>query len=103
MAISFPKSSEYAKLIGQLSVEPAVPLPEESPKYRLDVEHPRKRSGAQSMLYRIVALKNFGDVKKGDVGGWVASDRCLSQTGKCWVYDDAVVEPFGRVQGGCPR
>ncbi len=28
---------------------------------------------------RVVALKDFGDVKKGDVGGFVQSERNLSQ------------------------
>lgn len=40
---------------------------------------------------RIVALKNFSDVKKGDVGGWVKG-YVLSQKGDCWIYDEAKVE-----------
>ena len=42
-------------------------------------------------LYRIKALKDFGDVKKGDIGGFIKSENNLSQKGKCWVYDDARV------------
>jgi len=41
------------------------------------------------MLYRIQALKDFGDVKAGDLGGWIESERNLSQDGNCWVSDDA--------------
>lgn len=40
-------------------------------------------------LYRIRALKNFGDVKAGDLGGWVQSEDNLSQKGYCWIYDNA--------------
>lgn len=40
-------------------------------------------------LYRIRALKDFDDVKKGDVGGWVESEKNLSQKGKCWIYNNA--------------
>ena len=40
-------------------------------------------------LYRIRALKNFSDVKKGDLGGWVSSENNLSQEGDCWIYDEA--------------
>ena len=42
-------------------------------------------------LYRIQALKDFGDVKKGDLGGYVESEKNLSQIEDCWIYDDAVV------------
>ena len=40
-------------------------------------------------LYRIKTLKDFGDVKKGDLGGWVEKEENLSQEDNCWVYDDA--------------
>lgn len=49
------------------------------------------------LLYRIRALKNFGDVKKGDIGGWVESEKNLSQKGLCWIYDDAKVSAKARV------
>ena len=40
-------------------------------------------------IYRIRALKDFGDVKVGDIGGWVCSYNNLSQEGDCWIYDEA--------------
>ena len=42
-------------------------------------------------LYRIEALKDFGDVKKGDKGGFIENEKNLSQSGDCWVYDNAKV------------
>jgi len=42
-------------------------------------------------LYRIRALKGFGDVKKGDLGGFVSGVHNLSQEGLCWVQGDALV------------
>lgn len=42
-------------------------------------------------LYRIEALKDFGDVKKGDNGGFIEKEDNLSQSGNCWVYGDAKV------------
>ena len=42
-------------------------------------------------LYRIRALKDFGHVRAGTLGGFVASERNLSQDGNCWVADDAQV------------
>ncbi len=42
-------------------------------------------------LYRIEALKDFSNVKKGDKGGFVESEENLSQNGDCWIYDNAKV------------
>ena len=42
-------------------------------------------------LYRIKALKDFNDVKKGDIGGYIQSENNLSQLGDCWIYDNAKV------------
>ena len=42
-------------------------------------------------LYRIEALKDFNDVKKGDKGGFIENERNLFQCDDCWVYDDAMV------------
>lgn len=50
-------------------------------------------------LYRIVALKDFSDVKKGDIGGYVSSENSLSQENDCWVYDEAIVIDGSRVSG----
>ena len=41
------------------------------------------------IMYRIRALKDFSDIKAGDVGGWVCSEDNLSQEGDCWIYDNA--------------
>ena len=54
-------------------------------KYKLGEKHPTEN------LYRVVALKDFGNVKAGDIGGWVESEHNLSQEGDCWVCDDAYV------------
>ena len=40
---------------------------------------------------RCVALRDFGDVKKSDVGGFVENESNLSHQGNCWVYDNARV------------
>ena len=48
-------------------------------------------------LYRIEALKDFADIKKGDKGGYVQSEANLSQEGNCWVLDDAKVYDSARV------
>lgn len=42
-------------------------------------------------LYRIKALCSFGNVKEGDLGGFVGSEKNLSQDGSAWIYDDAKV------------
>ena len=41
------------------------------------------------ILHRIRALKDFRNVRKGDIGGYVENEHNLSQEGDCWIYDDA--------------
>jgi predicted acyltransferase (DUF342 family) len=50
-------------------------------------------------LFRIRALRDFGDVKAGDMGGLVESDMQLSHDGNCWIYDGAVVHQDAKVYG----
>ena len=50
-------------------------------------------------LFRIKALKDFNDVKKGDIGGYVESEKNLSQLGDCWIYDNAKVYDNAFVMG----
>jgi predicted acyltransferase (DUF342 family) len=50
-------------------------------------------------LYRIKALKDFSNVKKGDLGGYVESASSLSQEGDCWVYDNTCIYGNNRVYG----
>ena len=54
-------------------------------------------------LFRIKALRDFGNVKKGDLGGWIEKESNLSQDGKAsvfgeaWVYGEAEVYDETRV------
>lgn len=40
-------------------------------------------------LHRIRALKDFGVVCAGDIGGWIEKESNLSHEGNCWVYGEA--------------
>ena len=42
-------------------------------------------------LYRIEALKDFGEIKKGDKGGFIESENNLAHEGDAWVSDNAHV------------
>lgn len=55
-------------------------------KYKLTEEKHRWYNA-----YRIEALKDFADVKKGDLGGFVQDESNLSHEGNCWVYNEAIV------------
>ena len=48
-------------------------------------------------LYRIEALKDFSNVKKGDRGGFVESEDNLLQDGDCWIHDDARVHSNAKI------
>lgn len=83
-------------------------------KYRLTnikIEHEGRT------LYRIEALKDFGLISKGTLGGYVEGTHNLSQYGTCWIlnnakvyggamvsedaiiFDDACVYGYARVNG----
>ncbi|WP_273757122.1 hypothetical protein [Bartonella sp. MM73XJBT] len=65
-----------------------------SPKYQL-TNQTILREGKK--LYRIKALRDFGDVKAGQLGGYIESEENLSHDGNCWVGDQAIVVSPGRV------
>ena len=46
-------------------------------------------------LYQIKALKDFGLIKKGNLGGYIGSEKNLSHDGNCWVSENAQV--YGNV------
>ena len=48
-------------------------------------------------LYQIKALKDFGNVKAGDLGGYIEKEENLSQDGTAWVFDNACVYDNARV------
>ena len=66
-------------------------------KFELTKESKKTEFGVT--LYRIKALKDFLDVKKGNLGGWVEKESNLSQDGDAWVYGDAWVSGNARVSG----
>lgn len=50
-------------------------------------------------LYRVEALKDFGNVKKGSIGGFIEKEDNLSQEGNCWIFLDAKVYGNAKVFG----
>lgn len=42
-------------------------------------------------LYRIIAMRDFGNVKDGQVGGYVESESNLDGDDKSWIYNEAKV------------
>lgn len=63
-------------------------------KYEItDIAHPQ-----YPWLHRIRALQDVReDVHQGDLGGFVESERNLSQEGSCWIYDNALAGENSRV------
>ena len=50
-------------------------------------------------LKRIMAVRDFGNVKEGTLGGWIEKDFNLSHRGNCWVADEAMVHDNAVVKG----
>lgn len=42
-------------------------------------------------LWQIKALRDFGDVKKGDLGGFIDAETSLDQYDDTWVYKNACI------------
>ncbi len=67
--------------------------------------HSVEWSNLSIVVYRIRALRDFGDVKAGDLGGYIESENNLAHDGNCWVYDksvaccDAVVKDNAALRG----
>lgn len=51
------------------------------------------------ILHQIRALMDFGNVKIGDLGGWIESEKNLSQDGNAWIYGNARVYDRAWVYG----
>ncbi len=58
-------------------------------------------------IYRIRALRDFGNVKADDLGGFIEHEGNLSHEGNCWVggnawiYNDAYISDNAQVCGQC--
>jgi hypothetical protein len=49
-------------------------------------------------LHRIMAVNDFGDVKKNMLGGWVESPNNLAEHGASWIGEDAIALGNARVE-----
>ncbi|WP_375703894.1 hypothetical protein [Bartonella sp. AD13SXNS] len=56
-----------------------------------EYKHNGEKGGCTHVLHRIRALRDFGTVKKGDLGGWIAKEGNLSHDDNCWVGGEAMV------------
>lgn len=66
-------------------------------KYELLAD--QKKAIGDITVFRIRALKDFAHVKAGDLGGWVQGEQNLTQSGLCWVGDEAIARDFAQVSG----
>jgi len=58
-------------------------------KFKLVKEDTKEFFG--KTLFRVKALKNFSNFKKGDLGGYIEKEENLSQEGNAWIYGNALV------------
>ena len=67
-----------------------------TPKYEITrIAHPKV-----PWMHRIRALRDVReDVRAGDLGGFVQSERNLSQEGTCWIADNAIAAEEACVSG----
>ena len=53
---------------------------------------------SETTLYRIRALRDFDDVKKGDLGSYIEAERNLSHEGDCWLYQNSMAYELANVK-----
>lgn len=53
-----------------------------------------------TVLHQIRAKKDFANVKKGEIGGWIEKESNLDVYGDAWVSGDACVYGDAQVYGG---
>ena len=56
-----------------------------------------KKEFLGTTIYRIQAVRSFGDVKEGEKGGWIEKEGNLSHGGNCWVLENAQIFGDARV------
>lgn len=64
-------------------------------KYKL-TENIKKFSETE-ILYQIECISEFGDIKPGDLGGYIPSEEVLSQTGNCWIDSNSFVRGNSKI------
>jgi len=70
---------------------------EKPKKYRLDKTDTKTINGRT--LYRVIYLKDFSIIEKGDKGGYIEKEANLSQEGNARVSDNACVSDNAHVYG----
>ena len=96
------ENSKVTLTVGQLKKlikESKKPTKDPTKKYELTDEtlEITTPDGRAVTLHRIRALRRFGDVPRGRLGGFIESEKNLSQEGECWVAYDAQVFDDARV------
>ncbi len=91
------RSAQYrvAELLGCLRTETPA-LSKENTKFgftgeTLDVDG--------RTLYRIVALRDFGKIRKGEIGGFIENEDNLDFNSNAWIADNAQAAEYSRVSG----
>ena len=69
---------------------------EKAKKYELTKEF---KVVGSTKVFRIKALRDFGNVKKGDIGGWIEKEENLSQEGNAWVSDNVLIFDDAQISG----
>lgn len=98
ITLKFDDVTEYDDYIRKESEDAFIAsLPNNKLDKKYEINGNIKKIRNNITLKQIRALKDFGDVKKGDIGGWIESESNLSQNGNCWIYGDAWVSGNAKV------
>lgn len=57
-------------------------------------------SNRKVTLHQIRAIRSFGEIEQGTIGGWIGLEYNLSHDGNAWVGGNALVADESKVFGG---
>lgn len=89
-------SGDLAVYNGEVTAEQNQISQPSEPKYRL-TSNTKYFKGVY--LQQIKAVRDFGDIQKGTLGGFVRSTDNLSQEGLCWIDETSIVAENAHVSG----
>lgn len=66
---------------------------------KYELTNDTKTTADGKVLHRICASRDFGNVRRGNFGGFVESEKNLSHDGSVWIYNKAVVRDHAVTYG----
>ncbi len=88
-------TSDHRERVNVYGAEAPIKTHRDGIKYEIQKQEHQLPDGRK--VHRIKALRDFGNVKAGTIGGFVEADDNLSHSGNCWISGDAMALGRSRI------